>query len=67
MSWAEPSGARPWTNYELAGRRFIAQPRDKEGELVDGTLRLESERHFRVHQIDVDGSALKTGRLRRAP
>ena len=60
LAWAKPVGSRPWTNYQLDGRRFIAQPRQKEGDLIDGTLRLESERHFRVHQIDVDGSALKT-------
>ncbi len=60
LAWTTDEVARPWTNYELRDRRFIPRPREREGELVDGTLRLESTRHFRVHQIDVDGSALKT-------
>jgi hypothetical protein len=52
--------ARPWTHYRLDDRRFLPDPRDKEGELVDGVLRLDSPGHFDVQQIDVDGSALKT-------
>ncbi len=52
--------ARPWTNFEISDRRFIATPRDREGDLVDGTLRLEWPQRFSVNQIDVDGSALKT-------
>ncbi len=51
--------ARPWTNYEIRDRRFIARPRNQEGVLVDGSLRLESD-WFDVQQLDVDGSALKT-------
>lgn len=60
LPWMTPESARPWTHYELGGRRFLAEPREKEGDLVDGMLRLEWEARFSVQQIDVDGSALKT-------
>ena len=60
LTWVVAEEARPWTNYQLADRRFIARARDKEGDLVDGSLRLENIRRFLVNQIDVDGSALKT-------
>ena len=36
--------ARPWTHYEIDDRRFLAEPRVKEGDLVDGMLRLELTR-----------------------
>ncbi len=52
--------ARPWTRFQRQDRRFIPLPREREGDLADGTLRLENDKVFRVHQIDVDGSALKT-------
>ena len=52
--------ARPWTNYEIEDRRFLATPNDREGDLVDGMLRLEWIERFQVNQIDVDGSSLKT-------
>lgn len=52
--------ARPWTNFEVRDERFIARPRNPEGDLVDGTLRLEAQDWFSVNQVDVDGSALKT-------
>ena len=60
LDFAAREGARPWTNFEFRDRRFIARPRNREGDLIDGTLRLEAQDWFRVHQIDVDGSALKT-------
>lgn len=67
--WMSTEPARPWTHYELQGPRFLAEPRHKEGDLVDGTLRLENDRAFLINQIDVDGSAMKTvdfaGNLRR--
>ncbi len=59
-SWMEAKGARPWTRYEFEDRRFLAEPRFKEADLVDGMLRFEFTRRFLVNQIDVDGSVLKT-------
>jgi hypothetical protein len=58
--WMTAEEARPWTRYELADHRFLAEPRFKEADLVDGMLQLESGRLFVVNQFDVDGSALKT-------
>jgi hypothetical protein len=63
FDWMKVEGARPWTRYEIAQRRFLPRPRSKEGDLVDGTLRLEWERYFLVNQLDVDGSVLKAGDL----
>lgn len=60
MDWLEADEGRPWTRYELDGRRFLPEPRLKEADFVDGTLRLEHRRLFLVNQIDVDGSVLKT-------
>ena len=61
LSFAHKEAARPWTNFEQRDNRFIPLPRDDEDDLVDGTLRLEDKgKRFAVHQIDVDGSALKT-------
>ncbi len=59
-AWMTTDRARPWTHYLIKDQRFLAEPRDKEGDLVDGTLRLENTRAFLVNQIDVDGSAMKT-------
>lgn len=59
-AFAALEAARPWTHYALDGSRFLARPRDAEGGLVDGMLRLETPDFFAVHQIDIDGSALKT-------
>ena len=58
--WMFAEAARPWTNYEIDDRRFLARPNDREGDLVDGMLRLEWIDRFQVNQIDVDGSSLKT-------
>jgi hypothetical protein len=58
--WMTTEEARPWTRYEIVDRRFLPEPREKEGDLVDGMLRLEFQGRFLVNQIDVDGSALKT-------
>lgn len=58
--WMTTEEARPWTRYEIVDRRFLPEPREKEGDLVDGSLRLEFRGRFLVNQIDVDGSALKT-------
>jgi hypothetical protein len=58
--WMMAEGARPWTHYEIAGRRFVPQPKFKEDDLADGSLRIEDERLFVVNQVDVDGSTLKT-------
>ncbi|MGH7488689.1 MAG: hypothetical protein ACREMY_24275, partial [bacterium] len=58
-AWMDAEAARPWTNYQISGRRFVAKSRDKAGDLVDGMLRLENER-FIVNEVDVDGSAMKT-------
>lgn len=59
-TWMSAEPARPWTHYQIQGPRFLAEPRQKEGDLVDGTLRLENTRAFLINQIDVDGSAMKT-------
>ena len=59
LGLAGKEAARPWTNYEIQDRRFLARPRNKEGPVVDGSLRLESD-WFDVQQLDIDGSALKT-------
>lgn len=58
--WMTAEEARPWTHYVLDKRRFLPAPRNKEGDLIDGTLRLENIRRFLVNQVDVDGSAMKT-------
>ena len=58
-AWMDAEAARPWTNYQISGRRFIANSQDKAGDLVDGMLRLENEQ-FVVNEVDVDGSAMKT-------
>ncbi|MGH9245457.1 MAG: hypothetical protein ACRD29_14305 [Acidimicrobiales bacterium] len=57
--WMTDDAARPWTRYEITDRRFLPEPREKEGDLVDGELRLEDRGRFLVNQIDVDGSTLK--------
>ena len=58
--------ARPWTNFELRDRRFIPAPRDEEATWSTAPCGSRTRASgFRVHQIDVDGSALKTHRLRR--
>ncbi|HEX2398926.1 MAG TPA: hypothetical protein VHJ79_02850 [Mycobacterium sp.] len=59
VEWARNEVARPWTAYEVVDRRFIARPREREDELVDGSLRLESDRLFLLEQIDLDGATLK--------
>ncbi len=61
LSFAHKEAARPWTNFQQRDNRFIPLPRDDEDDLVDGALRLEDKgKRFAVHQIDVDGSVLKT-------
>ncbi|MGH9023548.1 MAG: hypothetical protein ACRDV9_10690 [Acidimicrobiia bacterium] len=59
-TWMSAEGTRPWTNYEIVERRFLPRPRDREGDFVDGSLRVENAQRFVVNQIDVDGSTLKT-------
>jgi hypothetical protein len=58
-SWMSTENARPWTQYEISDRRFVPRSRNKEADLADGELRLESSRLFLINQFDVDGSALK--------
>jgi hypothetical protein len=58
-TWMNAEAARPWTNYQINGRCFIANSQDKAGDLVDGMLRLENEL-FIVNEVDVDGSMMKT-------
>ncbi|MFA9445843.1 hypothetical protein [Egicoccus sp. AB-alg6-2] len=57
--WLQHESARPWTAFELQAGRFVAEPRNREDELVDGSLRVEDGRLFHVEQIDLDGAALK--------
>ena len=59
VDWVYQEQARPLTHYEWRERRFIALPRNLEDDLTDGSLRVESDRHFRMEQIDLDGAALK--------
>jgi len=58
--WMAAEEARPWTHYVLDKLRFLPAPRNKEGDIAEGTLRLENTRRFLVDQLDVDGSAMKT-------
>lgn len=56
--WMETEQARPWLNYTLKEPLFLPRPRS-EGQTMDGQLNLPSD-FYAVHQIDIDGSALKT-------
>lgn len=60
LGFVTEEAARPWTAYQLDPPRFLPRPRERGRDLADGTLRLEDDKVFGVHQIDVDGSALKT-------
>ena len=57
--WMTEEVNRPWLNYQLSDRYFLARSRDKFRLFVDGQLNLRSD-FFAVHQIDIDGSAMKT-------
>lgn len=57
--WMTTEAARPWLNYEWEDRFFLPRPRSKERDIRDGQLNLPSD-FFAVHQIDIDGSAMKT-------
>ncbi len=59
VDWVYQEQARPLTHYEWRGRRFLALPRNQDEDLADGSLRVESERLFRMEQIDLDGAVLK--------
>ena len=65
VEWPRRAEARPWTQYEVVDRRFIARPLEGEEELVDGSLRVESSRLFLLEQIDIDGAALKVANTAR--
>ena len=65
VEWPRRAEARPWTQYEIVDRRFIARPLEGEEELVDGSLRVESSRLFLLEQIDIDGAALKVANTAR--
>ncbi len=56
-AWMEEEQNRPWTNYLLQDRLFVARPR-RETHLAPGQLTFRTERLF-LHQLDIDGSALK--------
>jgi hypothetical protein len=67
MSFTANEEARPWTHYVFHKKRFVPRPHDADPDLLDGMLRLDLEKDkkrdtflFDVHQIDVDGSAMKT-------
>ncbi|MEY2414754.1 MAG: hypothetical protein QOH53_88, partial [Ilumatobacteraceae bacterium] len=57
--WMELGVARPWTNYELDKRFFLPRSRHKFRDFIDGQLHLRSD-FYAIHQIDIDGSAMKT-------
>jgi len=51
----------PLTQYRIRPKDlFVARPRNPEGDIVDGMLRLEQKGGFDILQIDTDGIALKT-------
>lgn len=59
--WMNDDSATPWLNYRWSGdRSFVARTReDGRPDVADGQLLLDSADFFNVHQIDIDGSALK--------
>ena len=58
--WMNDDTATPWMNYECDDRWFVPRTRDDgRHDIRDGQLLLESKDYFRIHQIDIDGSALK--------
>jgi hypothetical protein len=59
--WMDEEQVRPWTNFELTEPLFVPRPRpqDPAGDVVDGMLRLESESHFLLSELDLDGAAMK--------
>ena len=59
--WMNDPTATPWMHYRWYDDRwFVPRARDDgRHDIRDGQLLLESEDFFDVHQIDIDGSALK--------
>ncbi|KGN37587.1 hypothetical protein [Knoellia subterranea] len=59
--WMNDDTATPWMNYEWRDQRWFVPATRDDGrhDVRDGQLLLESEDWYRVHQIDIDGSALK--------
>jgi hypothetical protein len=59
--WMNDPTASAWMNYQWYDQRFFLPRPRPHGRLDirDGQLLLESER-YAIHQIDIDGSALKT-------
>ena len=59
--WMHAQTARPWMNYQWYGRFFLPRTRPNgRRDIADGQLQLDSTDFYAVHQIDIDGSALKT-------
>ena len=60
--WMNDLTATPWLNYRWYDDRwFVPRTRDDgRFDVAEGQLLLESVDLFSVHQIDIDGSALKT-------
>ncbi len=60
--WMTAPTATPWLHYRWYEERFfVPQPRDDgRHDVAEGQLMLDSADFFNVHQIDIDGSALKT-------
>jgi len=60
--WMNDPTATPWLNYRWYDDRwFVPRTRDDgRFDVGEGQLLLESVDFFSVHQIDIDGSALKT-------
>lgn len=60
--WMNDATATPWLNYRWYDDRwFVPRTRDDgRFDVAEGQLLLESVDFFSVHQIDIDGSALKT-------
>jgi hypothetical protein len=62
FSFVKEETARPWTNYTVSkgDARFLPRSRTPEHPDVEGgAVRLQDPRKFALHQIDVDGSAIK--------
>ncbi|MBU9763552.1 hypothetical protein FR943_06815 [Mycobacterium sp. TNTM28] len=60
VDWMNAPTATPWMNYQYYDHRFFL-PRQRPGgrtDIQDGQLLLQSD-FYAVHQIDIDGSALK--------
>lgn len=59
MAAAGKEVVSPRTSILLDDKRFAARPRDPNGDVVDGMLRLNDAERFEIGQVDMDGAGLK--------